>query len=929
MWGTRKGKCRTGLRYGALARFRRIILRQMGLTAGDRVGVYEIVAQVGAGGMGIVYRARDTRLGRDVAIKVLPDTFARDPEWLSRFQREAKVLASLNHPNIASIYGFEDSGNIHAFVMELVEGPTLADRIKLGAIPLEEALPIARQICEGVEFAHERGIVHRDLKPANVKVTPDGAVKILDFGLAKALEAPDSGADISNSPTLTIGATRAGMILGTAAYMSPEQAKGRPADRRADIWAFGCVLYEMLSAKQPFNGETVSDTLAEVLKFDPDWNALPAETPASVQRLVRRCLVKEPKQRLQAIGEARITIEQTLNPSEVASGTEFASSAMTDAGGQIAAVPAWRRALPWGAAAISLISTAILAILFWRVTSVPARSVYSYILPPDGTTFALGATTGTAEISPDGEKLVFVARGSDGKSTLWVRELGSLSSRPLDGTEGASFPFWSPDSDSVAYFVPGKLMKIDTNGGPAQTICDAQNGRGGTWSANGVIVFAPKITAQLAQVPAAGGTPTALVPSGTASGQTLTRWPVFLPDGEHFLYFGGNPYGSSAGIYIGSLGSGERKFLLASDSDALYAAPGFLLFLRGSTLMAQPFDANGLTVTGDAVPIAEHVANPLSYRMGHFSASEHGELVYDEAEEDEKQVTWMDAGGKQLGTVGDPGIVLDLRLSPDGKTLAEAIEDPQKRGSNLWLVDLARGVRTRFTFDPALNELPVWSPDGTQIAFSSTSGGNLDIYEKAANGTGTSTLLEQNLGGNNLGDWSKDGRFITYYGNSEGGGGGLEVWILPMFGDKKPIRLLQSQSNETHPRFSPDGKWLAYSSNESGRLEVFVVSLPQPTSKWQISSDGGNYATWQADGKKLFYVSADNKLMSVDIQETGGSLAIGKTQTLFQMAPESSAPPAYDVASDGKKFLVAVPVTPGGVQPVTLVTNWVAAVKKQ
>ncbi|MGB6200073.1 MAG: protein kinase, partial [Candidatus Acidiferrales bacterium] len=841
------------------------------------------------------------------------------------------VLASLNHPNIASIYGFEDSGNFHAFVMELVEGPTLADRIKQGAISREEALPIAKQICEGVEFAHERGIIHRDLKPANLKVTPDGAVKILDFGLAKALETQDSGADISNSPTLTIGATRAGMILGTAAYMSPEQAKGRPADRRSDIWAFGCVLYEMLSGKQPFNGETVSDTLAEVLKFDPDWNALPAETPASVQRLVRRCLVKDPKQRLQAIGEARITIGQALDPSAATSGTDFASPA-ADVGDPRAALPAWRRALPWAAAAILLITSAIFAALFWRAASVPARPVQAYILPPEGVNFAFAAYAGTAVISPDGEKLVFVAKGSDGKQTLWLRDLDSLSGGPLEGTEGASFPFWSPDSLFVGYFVPGKLMKINASGGPAQTVCDAASGRGGTWSADGVIVFAPKTSGTLEQVPAAGGNATALATADKTSHHLQARWPVFLPDGNHFLYFGGNPYSVSSagasGIYVGSLNGEDRKFLFAADSDALYAPPGYVLFLRGRTLMAQPFDANGLKLTGDAFPLAEHVANPAAYRLGHFSVSQHGELVYDEADEDQSQVTWMDASGKQLGTVGEPGVVAFLRLSPDGKTLVEAIEDPASSNLDLWLVDLARGVRTRFTFDAAANLYPEWSPDGTQIAFSSTSAGNVNIYEKAANGTGTIEPLVQNGIGAFLGDWSRDGRFIAYWRPDEEGGGGMGIWILPLFGDKKPIRLLQSQFNELGPAFSPDGKWLSYGSNESGRFEVFVTSLPQASSKWQVSSGGADYERWQADGKKLFYLSGDNKLMSVDIRETGGSIEIGNTQTLFQMAPASSTAPAYDVTSDGKKFLVAVPVAASGAEPVTLVTNWLAAVKK-
>ncbi|MGO9642642.1 MAG: protein kinase domain-containing protein [Candidatus Acidiferrales bacterium] len=905
----------------------------MSLAAGTKLGPYEIVAPLGAGGMGEVYRARDIKLGREVALKVLPDVFAAEAERLGRFHREAQLLASLNHPGIASIYGFEDSGKVHAFVMELVEGPTLADRVNKGAIPVGEALAIAKQICEALEYAHERGIVHRDLKPANVKVTPEGAVKVLDFGLAKALETQDSGVNISNSPTLSIAATRAGMILGTAAYMAPEQAKGRPADRRADIWAFGCVLYEMLSGKQPFSGETISDTLAEVLKVDPDWNALPADTPASIQRLLRRCLAKDPKQRLQAIGEARIMIEQTLNPSAQVSGTSIVTPFGEAVAVQGAEIQPWRRTLPWAVAAILFITTVICATLLWREASVPVRSVRSYILPPEQTTFAFQAAVGTPVISPDGRRLVFAALDGAGKRMLWVRELDSLSSRPLEGSQGASFPFWSPDSLSVGYFASGKLMKVDVSGGPAQTVCDAPNGRGGTWSAEGVIVFAPKVNGSLEQVPAAGGSPTALVQVDKTGQQLTLRWPVFLPDGNHFLYWSGNPFSMSSaginGIYVGSLDGKERQFLFPADSDALYAPPGYLLFLRGETLMAQPFDASALKLTGDAIPIAEHVGNPEKFRFGHFSVSQHGELVYEESEADRSQIVWMDASGKQLSTLGEPGILGALRLSPDGKTLAESVQDPQSSNYDLWLVDLARGVRTRFTFDPAAHLYPAWSPDGTKIAFSSTSAGNLSIYEKAANGTGTIEPLIEEASEKILSDWSRDGRYIAYSRLDTQEGGGLGIWILPLFGDKKPFPLIQSQFNQLSPSFSPDGKWLAYSSDESGRREVFVVSFPEGGGKWQVSSGGGSQPRWRADGKELFYLSEDNKLVAVEIQEKGGSLEIGNTQTLFQATgPPGTTGASYDFTSDGKKFVVALTSAPSSAQPITLVTNWPVSVKK-
>jgi len=909
-----------------------IIPPLMALAPGTRLGTYEVVGPLGVGGMGEVYRARDSKLRREVALKVLPDAFAADAERLARFHREAQLLASINHPNIAAIYGFEDSGNVHAFVMELVEGPTLADRVKIGALPASEALPIAKQICDALEYAHERGIVHRDLKPANVKITPDGAVKVLDFGLAKALETQDPAANISNSPTLTVASTRAGMILGTAAYMAPEQAKGRPADRRSDIWAFGCVLYEMLSGKQPFSGETVSDTLAEVLKVDPDWSALPAGTPASIQKLVRRCLVKDPKQRLQAIGEARIVIEQALNPSAVISGIDSVALPGATASAAQAAIQPWRRALPWAVAAILLITSALFAYAYWREVSVPARSVRSSILPPDQTNFDLDASAGTPEISPDGKRLVFLAKDSTGKAMLWVRDLDSSSARPLDGTQGASFPFWSPDSLFVAYFASGKLMKIDVSGGPAQTICDAPNARGGSWSSDGVIVFAPKVTGSLSRVSAAGGSPTELFPVNGAAQILTLRWPVFLPDGKHFLYWAGNPFtvGSvdTNGIFLASLDGKPGKFLFPSDSDALYAPPGYLLFLRSRTLMAQAFDTGSLQLKGDAVPIAEHIGNPQSYRFGHFSVSQHGELVYTETIAERSQITWLDSSGKQLSTLGDQAVIEYLRLSPDGKTLAEAVQDPQSSNIDIWLLDLARGVPTRLTFDPGSHFYMAWSPDGSEIAYSSTAGGHLSIYEKAANGTGGIQPLVEDNSQKLLHDWSRDGRYLAYSLLDAQAGGGFGIWIKPLFGDKKPFALVQSQFNLLTPSFSPDGKWLAYTSDESGKREVFVIPFPQGAGKWQVSSGGGGDPHWRGDGKALFYISGDNKMMSVDVQEQGGSFVIGKTQTLFPTSGLSYQGGSYDVTSDGKKFVIAASIAPSATKPVTLVTNWTTDLTK-
>jgi dipeptidyl aminopeptidase/acylaminoacyl peptidase len=475
-------------------------------------------------------------------------------------------------------------------------------------------------------------------------------------------------------------------------------------------------------------------------------------------------------------------------------------------------------------------------------------------------------------------------------------------------------------------------MKIDTSGGPAQTVCAAPSGRGGTWSQNGVIIFAPKVAGSLEQVAAAGGDPVAIFADDKSSQQLTARWPLFLPDGNHFLYWSGNPFAIGAadtnGIFLSSLDGKQRQFMFPADSDALYAAPGYLLFLRGDTLMAQPFDANGVKLTGDAVPIAEHIGNPQKYRLGHFSVSQHGELIYEGSDTEAGQVTWIDASGKQLSTLGDPGGVQDVRLSPDGKTLVESIEDPGTSNNDLWLVDLSRGVRTRFTFDPASHGYPAWSPDGREIAFSSTHAGNLSIFEKAANGTGDIQPLAGDGVEQLVTDWSRDGRYIAYNRLDTQTGGGFGIWILPLFGDKKAFPFIQNQYNLLTSTFSPDGKWIAYSSQESGRRDVFISSFPGGSSKFQVSANGGSAPRWRADGKELFYISDDNKMTAVEIQEEGGSLEIGNAQALFPVNASSSLLLPYDVTSDGKKFVIVVPITSSGEEPITLVTNWTAAVKK-
>jgi eukaryotic-like serine/threonine-protein kinase len=926
--------------------FRAGIDYTMTLASGTKLGPYEILAPLGAGGMGEVWRARDTKLNREVALKVLPEVLAQDPERMARFKREAQVLASLNHPNIATIHGFEESGGVRALVMELIEGQTLAEVVgaRRGLSP-QEALPVAKQIAEALEYAHDRGIVHRDLKPANIKITQDGSVRVLDFGLAKALDVDPTGSNLSNSPTfsptLSIAATQAGVILGTAAYMSPEQAKGKSVDRRADIWAFGCVLFEMLSGKRPFEGETVSDTLASVLKTEPEWNALPETTPAPLQGLIRRCLTKDPKQRLQAIGEARIVIEETLSGTAVA-------PVSTSAGAAMRASPlqsAWRRVLPWGVATFAVVFAVVLAIVHFSKLPVPARPIRSSILPPENASFAtLGSQGGGAVISPDGTRLVVPARQGSGRYALWVRPLDSLTLQKLEGTEDARFPFWSADSRYVGFFVQGKLKKIDVAGGPPQSVCDATSGRGGTWSQNDVIVFAPDIYSGLSSVPAAGGTPTPLVPLDKSRHQTTLRWPAFLPDGRHFLYWGGDAGNAAAsesnGIYVASTGGKDSKFLFKAGSDALYAPPGYLLFTREQSLMAQPFNAGALKLSGDAFPIAEQVSNPESFQLGFFSASNNGELVYQTGGPSQGQILSLDANGKPLGPVGDPGAYFYIQLSPDGQRLAEVLVDAQTKTTDIWLVDLARGVRTRFTFDPKDDDTPVFSPDGSRIAFSSDRNGPSDIFVKDSSGAGTDQLLLKSEDDKFPTDWSRDGKFLSFTQLGNKGKRSADLWILPLTGDKKPYPFLQTEFNEGDGVFSPDGHWLAYESDESGKTEIYVAPFAgtgTPAAggsgvqggKWQISQGGGQLATWSHDGRSLYFLAPDNKLMQAEINFKGSAIEVGIPRQVFEASFISAGPGSriFDVAPNGQRFY-AITTKETAPVPLTLVANWAAKLSK-
>ncbi len=889
----------------------------MTLAAGTKLGPYEIVSPLGAGGMGEVYRAKDSKLGREVALKVISEQFANDAERMARFEREAKVLASLNHPNIAHIYGLEDSGGVRALVMELVEGQTLAERIARGPIPLEETLSIAKQIAEALEYAHERGIVHRDLKPANVKITPDGAVKVLDFGLAKAIEETSDALEIGNSPTLSMGATRAGVILGTAAYMSPEQAKGKSADRRADIWSFGVVLYEMLSGKQMYGGETAPETLAHVITKEPSWENLPATTPTPIRNLLERCLTKDPKARLQAIGEARIIIERYLaNPAGSTSSIERISSEQ----------PVSRRVLPWSIAALAVVIAVIVAWAPWRQSSDGSRAMRLAFAVPPNLAFN-DAQSDSAVISPDGQKIAFTATSQDGKWQLWVRSLDSPDARLLPGSDDPLEPFWSPDSKSIAFGSQGKLKRVDLVGGSAQVLCDAARMTGGAWSTKGVILFGSDYGSVLYQVPATGGEPKPVTVSNAGGrGDFGHTAPSFLPDANHFLFrisVNSNPQG----VWIGSLDSPEAKQVLTDNTSAVYASPGYLIFVRNSALMAQAYDAGSLQLKSEAIPIIPQAITDAR-GPGRYSVSDNGILVWQSNWKREYQLLWFDREGKQVGSVGPVMEVTsgqEPHLSPDGKRLVI------KRDSNIWVIDLARdtGIRLSTVF----SQLPLWTPDGSQIIFQSSTDevGKRGIVRRAANGVGEVELL---LNGVNFPhEISPDGRFILF--TRRGVKTRLDIWALPLFGDRKEFPLMNSAFDEREPQISPDGRWLAYCSDESGSYEIYARPFSAEgkvgDDKRRVSTNGGSEEKWSANGKELFYIAGDGELMSVPVKTSGAGIEFGAPKALFKtrLFGQQSILHEFDVTPDGQRFIVGTLIGEPKAPPPTVILNWTTELNKK
>jgi serine/threonine protein kinase len=895
----------------------------MALSKGTFLGTYEILASLGAGGMGEVYRARDSKLGREVAIKILPDNFSQDPDRLVRFEREAFLLASLNHPNIGAIYDLSESNGTKFFVLELVPGETLADSVARGPVPVDETLLICRQIAEALEAAHEKGIIHRDLKPANIKITPDGKVKVLDFGLGKLFERDDS-MGLSQSPTLlTARASVEGVILGTAAYMSPEQARGKEVDRRSDIWSFGCVVFELLTGKQVFEGETVTDLFASIVRSEPDWSALPAAVPKSVRLLLKRCLTKDTRRRLQHIGEARIAMEDAA-VSDTEPSVAIAAATTPARGPKL-----WMLAT----AVLSLVVISLVAAFILRSGVVPEERVVRFAIPPPvGGSFeqSTGVLFSVVSISPDGRRVAFTARDASGKVLLWMRSLDTLVPQSFPGTDGASYPFWSPDSRSIGFFVLGRLKRVDMTGGPPQVISELGVFRGATWNRDNILIIGGE-NSTLHRLSAAGGKTVEI--TKLSPGQITQRSPSFLPDGRHFLYYvqGAD---EAAGVFIGSLDTGDSKRLLGADSAAVYSlATGDLLYVRQGTLLRQAFDVKTLTPTGDPIPVVEHVGS--NNGTGAFSVSDNGILTYKTGGSDEEVVlTWVDRTGKLIETFGKPGAYRGVDVSPDGKRIAVHRHDGN--GGDIWVFESSRGPMSNLTLDPSRdNSSPVWSPDSRHIAYGTVQNGKWRTFQKLANGNSNEEFLfESNF---NTAPMTWFEKLLVVRVVNPKTQGDESVFS---FDTRKTTTLLTGNFNELYAQISPNGKWIAYASNETGPNEIHVRPFPSGEGQYTLSVNGGMGPRWRQDGKELFFLSPGrNKMMSVTVNSSASSRPFEPAVELFDAgyvnfshAGGSYLP--YAVSPDGQKFLIPRPehsdfngTGEAATTPITVILNWSTTIK--
>jgi len=876
------------------------------LTSGTRLGSYEVVAQIGAGGMGEVYRAHDSKLARDVAIKVLPEAFAHDPELLSRFQREAKMLAALNHPNIATIHGLEQSGGMRYLVMELVSGETLAERVKReGPVPIEEALAISKQIAEALEAAHEKGIIHRDLKPANVKLTPEGKVKVLDFGLAKAFAGDTSTEDIGNSPTLSRAATMQGVILGTAAYMSPEQARGKSVDRRTDIWAFGCVLYELLTGKLAFHGEDITEILAAVVKSEPDWTALPTRIPPAIRTLLSRCLRKDRRQRMSDATDVRIEIEDAIAAPKDSVATQAAPTSMSK--------------LLLAVAAATTIIAVVMEWGWWRATR-PIEQALRPLVRLDvdlGPDVSLGSTNGAdAILSPDGARLVYVSQGR-----LFTRRLDQPKATELPGTEGAFAPFFSPDGQWVAFFAPGKLKKISVEGGATIDLCNTGFPEGGSWGDDGNIIAALGDLSALSRVPSGGGTPQLLNTLDEQAGEITQRWPQILPGGKAVLFTSQTILSrfDAANIDVMSLANHSRKTLVRGGTFGRYLPSGHLIYVNRGTLFALPFDLDRLEIRGTPAPLLENLAySAFGFAQFEFSRqlSGPGTFVYRSGSGSGNglvTVDWLVATGKTQPLLAKPGIYGRPSISPDGERLA--LEAGDGSDSDIWVYEWRRDTMTRLTQGGGGNNInPIWSPDGRYILFSAPGG----IFWTRSDGGGKPQPLTESKNLQVPFSFTADGKRVAF--NEFTAASAYDILTVPVESGNsglragKPEAFLQTPFDERQPAWSPDGRWMAYTANDSGSYQVYVRAFPDKGGKWQISNSGGAYPEWSRNGHELFFRSPDNKIMVAAYTVKGDSFVADKPLLWSEKRLANFGlvgAKTYDLAPDGKRIVGLVPAGTG------------------
>jgi eukaryotic-like serine/threonine-protein kinase len=895
------------------------------LAAGTKLGPYEIAASLGAGGMGEVYRARDTRLDRSVAVKILPAHLSDRPEAGERFEREARTISSLNHPHICQLHDVGQQDGVRYLVMELLEGETLADRLKRGPLPLDQVLRYGAEIAEGLEAAHRRGVVHRDLKPGNIMLTKTGA-KLMDFGLAKgATAAKPVSAELTATLTSAHATplTQQGTIVGTFQYMAPEQVEGKEADARSDIFSMGAVLYEMISGKRAFEGKTLVSVAAAILEKEPEpIRNLQPVTPPALERVIKKCLAKDPDARWQSAGDLASELKWIAEGGAI-SGAHPAPTI------DVTRKPSF---LPWAVAAVALIAAIGIAVLHFAVRETKPI-VRTQIASSDKLEFNfVGDTAGPPVISPDGTHVVFSAHAL-GKQQLFLRSMDNLTPQPMANTDDATFPFWSPDNRSIGFFADGKLKRMDISGGPAVIICDAPIGRGGSWSANGTIVFSPQFGTPIYQVPATGGTPT--VVTKLTSKYTTHRWPAFLPDGKHFLYLAANHAAPSTGetaVFWASLDGKDNKMVVLTPSNAVYAS-GYLLFVRQNALMAQPFDPSSGDLKGQATVLNDDVQVDSSVWRGTFTASDNGTMIYQPGSAGgNMQLTWLDRHGAILKTLGEPNDYYQVELSPDGKKAAVVIGSLAQA---IWVYDVEHNTHARLTFGNDTYLSPIWSRDGKQIAYMAGPAGGLtqqSIRIKAADGSGEEKKV-LDVGAyaglqDGLCDWSADGRYILYVAGTTSVGTGTDIWALPLFGDRKPFAYINAPGNQQYAQFSPDGHWVAYSSDESGQLEVYVAPFPGTGAKWQVSNGGGVLPRWRRDGKEIFFLRMGSaSTFGADVNGHGSSFEVGAVHVLYNVnnLSPNTAGQQYSVTGDGQRFLQITTGDAGkGRLPLNVIQNWTA-----